>query len=118
MDSIETFKEYGYHIHIPTVLQQLYPNLPIPEVHAWFQWVVTQPNYKLYQIQHAGCVVKVYNQIDPPWLRVAQEVAWWGHGRDAVRVLHRGMDWARLQGATLFGYSLAPHYDRMRWRTL
>jgi len=51
-------------------------------------------------------------------LRVAQEVAWWGHGRQAVRALQRGMEWAALQGATLYGYSLAPNYHLLKWKSL
>lgn len=96
-------------------IQQLWPSLDPIEGNLWFQWVATQPNYHIDTIGQATCVTKVFDQEDPPWLRVAQEVCWWGHGRDAVRALHRGMDWARLQGAQLYGYSLAPRLDLMKW---
>ncbi len=97
---------------------QLYPSLSIPECQAWLEWVSTRPDYDIAIVGEAVCVTKVYDQVDPPWLRVAQEVAWWGHGRDAVRALHRGMDWARLQGAVQYGYSLAPQYEMLRWKPL
>jgi hypothetical protein len=97
---------------------QLYPGLSVAECTAWLDWVGTQPDYYINSIGSAVCITKVYNQSDPPWLRVAHEVAWWGTGRDAVRVLHRGMDWARLKGATHYGYSIAPHLDIVKWRVL
>lgn len=106
------------HLDVPAIIQQLYPSLSPIECQAWLEWTYTQPHYYHAIVGHAGCIVKVYNQTDPPWLRVAQEVAWWGHGRQAVRALHRGMDWARLQGAQMFGYSLAPHLDVVKWRRL
>jgi hypothetical protein len=99
-------------------INQLYPGLSVQECSLWLEWVYTQPDYYVSTIGQSTCITKVYDQVDPPWLRVAQEVAWWGHGRDAVRVLRRGMDWARLQGAVMYGYSLAPHYDILRWRKL
>ena len=102
---------------IPAI-QQLYPSLNLQECNAWLEWLSTQPDYYIATVGQATCISKVYNQIDPPWLRVAQEVAWWGHGREAVRALQRGMDWARLQGASHYGYSLAPRLDIMRWRPL
>ena len=99
-------------------INQLYPSLPLEDACAWVQWIMTQSNYRLFTVGKSVCIVKVYDQIDPPWTRVAHEVAWWGHGRDAVRSLHRGMDWARLQGASLFGYSLAPQLGIVKWRRL
>lgn len=107
-----------YIEHIQQGIQQLYPELSNEQVLAWFEWIVTQPDYYIATIGQATCVTKVYNQSDPPWLRVAHEVAWWGTGRDAVRVLHRGMDWARLKGATHYGYSIAPRLDVVKWRSL
>lgn len=97
---------------------QLYPSLSVAECTEWIAWVSQQPDYYIVTIGESTCVSKVYNQSDPPWLRVAQEVAWWGKGREAVRALHRSMDWARLQGATLYGYSLAPDYYTVRWKEL
>lgn len=99
-------------------VEQLFPSLSVEECTYWMDWVETQPDYYITKINDAVCVSKVYNQLDPPWLRVAHEVAWWGTGRDAVRVLHRGMDWARLKGATHYGYSIAPHLDVVKWRVL
>ena len=99
-------------------VQQLYPSLSERECEAWLAWARQQSNYHICRVGQAGCITKYYDQIDPPWKRVAHEVAWWGYGRDAVRALHRGMDWARLQGATDFGYSLAPHYEIVKWRRL
>ena len=101
-----------------TALAQLYPTLSPHECQAWANWTLTQDNYYWVRVGEAVCGVKVYTQIDPPWLTVAQEVAWWGTGRDAVRALHRAMDWARLQGATMFGYSLAPNLGTITWRKL
>ena len=103
---------------VPAAINQLYPGLSLYECQAWLDWVQTQPDYYVSTIGQATCVTKVFNQVDPPWLRVAQEVAWWGHGRDAVRALQRGMDWARLQGASMYGYSLAPRLDILRWKQL
>lgn len=100
------------------IVQQLWPGFPVEECHAWVQWVATQPQYCTYRVGSAGCIAKVYVLEDPPYLRLAQEVAWWGHGREAVRALHRSMDWARLKGATLFGYSLAPNYLITKWKRL
>lgn len=99
-------------------VQQLYPSLNVDECNAWLDWLATQPDYHIDTVGHATCITKVFNQVDPPWLRVAQEVCWWGHGRDAVRAIQRGMDWARLQGASHYGYSLAPRLDLVRWKTL
>ncbi len=99
-------------------IQQLYPGLPLNDCIAWVEWTRTQPDYYVVTIGNSTCISKVYNQSDPPWLRVAHEVAWWGIGRDAVRTLHRGMDWARLQGATHYGYSIAPRLDTVKWRVL
>lgn len=99
-------------------IKQLYPSLLLPEVLAWYDYISTQPDYDIAQVGQAVCITKVFNQIDPPWLRVAQEVAWWGHGRDVVRALQRGMDWARLQGAQYYGYSLAPELTVVKWRPL
>lgn len=104
--------------YILQALDQVYSDVDPVEFQAWVQWTQTQPDYYHARVGSSTCIVKVYNQIDPPWKRVACEVAWCGRGRDAVRALHRGMDWARLQGAELFGYSLAPHLDTMKWRTL
>lgn len=100
------------------IIEQLWPGFPVEQVQAWLDWVPTQPDYCIYRVGQAGCVAKVYVMPDPPHLRLAQEVAWWGHGRDAVRALHRCIDWARLQGATRFGYSLAPHYHLTKWKRL
>lgn len=105
-------------MNVASIVQQLYPSLSVEECTNWVSWIATQPNYHIDEIGHAGCISKVYSQTDPPWLHVAQEVAWWGHGKAAVRALHHGMDWARLQGATLYGYSLAPHYLVFTWRRL
>ena len=99
-------------------IAQLWPGLSVVECTQWLEWAETQPDYYVTTIGAATCVSKVYDQTDPPWLRIAQEVAWWGHGRDAVRVLHRSIDWARLQGAVLYGYSLAPRLDLVKWRVL
>ena len=99
-------------------IEQLYRGLSIDECRAWLLWAAIQPNYYISSIGSAVCVTKVYTMEDPPWLRVGQEVAWWGHGRDAVRVLQRGMDWARLKGAVRYGYSLAPRLDVVKWRLL
>ena len=88
---------------ISRAIQQLYPSLDPEKAQHWLAWALQQPDYYLARVGQAVCVVKVYDQVDPPWLRVAHEVAWWGHGRDAVRALHRGMAWARLRGATQFG---------------
>lgn len=103
---------------VQRAIDQLYPGLPLNECIAWLDWVKTQRDYYVVTIGQATCVTKVYDQLDPPWLRVAQEVAWWGHGRDAVRVLQRGMDWARLQGASHYGYALAPDVKSVHWREL
>jgi hypothetical protein len=97
---------------------QLMPGLDVGECTRWLEWVVTQPDYHLDTVGQAHCVTKVYWQVDPPWECMAQEVCWWGYGRDAVRALHRGMDWARLQGAQRYGYSLAPRLTQMTWKTL
>lgn len=105
-------------MHIPSVIAQLYPGLPLDKSEAYLEVIMQRPDYYVTEIKDAGCIVKVYNQSDPPWLRVAHEVCWWGHGKQAVRALHRGMDWARLQGATYFGYSLVPHLDVVKWRRL
>ena len=99
-------------------INQLYCGLSIEECREWLIWVAGQPNYYINSIGSAVCVTKVYDMEDPPWLRVGQEVAWWGYGREAVRVLQRGMDWARLKGAVQYGYSLAPHLDVVKWRLL
>jgi len=99
-------------------IAQIWPGLSVSECTQWLGWVVTQPNYYMTTLRQATCVSKVYTQSDPPWLRVAYEVAWWGRGRDAVSVLHRSMDWARLQGAVMYGYSLAPKVDTVKWRAL
>ena len=104
--------------YILGAIEQLYPDLSPKDCHAWLEWTATQLDYYQAKVGQSVCVVKVYNHVDPPWKRVAHEVAWWGHGRDAVRALHRGMDWARLQGAEMFGYSLAPHLDIVKWRKL
>ena len=77
--------------NLEPAIQQLYPSLSLRECNLWLQWLATQPHYHIDTIGEATCITKVFNQEDPPWLRVAQEVAWWGHGRDVVRVLHRGM---------------------------
>jgi hypothetical protein len=103
---------------VPAAIQQLYPGLSVGECTGWLNWVEHQPDYYIARVGKAVCITKVYNQIDPPWLRVAHEVAWWGTGRDAVRALHRGMAWARLKGATHYGYSLVPHLDIVKWRVL
>ena len=103
---------------VPKIVAQLYPSLSAEQCEAWVMAISTRPDYYIVDMPDAGCIVKVYNQSDPPWLRVAHETAWWGHGRHAVRALHRGMDWARLQGATHFGYSLVPHLDVVKWRRL
>ena len=105
-------------LDIAGAVQQLWPGLSVAECTAWVEWVHTQPDYYVVTIGNSTCITKVYNQFDPPWLRVAHEVAWWGTGRDAVRTLHRGMDWARLQGATHYGYSLMGQLDRVTWRIL
>ena len=105
-------------LNVQAAIDQLYPRLSAEECSLWLAWASTQPDYYIAIVGQAVCISKVYNQVDPPWQRVAQEVAWWGHGRDAVRALHRGMDWARLQGASLYGYSLAPRFDTMKWRKL
>lgn len=99
-------------------IQQSGLTLSHPEVCNWAYWTLTQPDYYWAVVGKAGCIVKVTDQIDPPWQRVAHEAAWWGHGKDAVRALHRGMDWARLQGAIRFGYSVAPRLDLIKWRKL
>lgn len=110
--------EHPLQSSVKAAISQLYPGLPVRECTAWLLWAMEQPDYYVTSIGQSTCVTRVYNQVDPPWLRVAQEVAWWGHGKDAVRVLHRGMDWARLQGATLYGYSLAPQLTIMKWKVL
>lgn len=104
--------------NIAAGITQLHPGLSIPECTAWMQWVLQQPDYYVTTIGDSTCVTKVFNQIDPPWYRMAQEVAWWGHGRDAVRTLHRSMNWARLQGALYYGYSLAPRLTLVKWKPL
>lgn len=106
------------HPYILGAVEQIYPGLDPEAFQAWAHWTTTQPNYYAARVGDSTCIVKVYDQIDPPWHRVAQEVAWCGHGKDAVRALHRGMDWARLQGAVAFGYSLAPRLDIVKWRSL
>ena len=88
------------------------------ECAAWLAWALTQPNYYISTAGDAVCVTKVFHQIDPPWYCMAHEVLWIGSGRDAVRALHRGMDWARLRGAVKYGYSLAPHLDITKWKQL
>ena len=103
---------------VQAAITQLYPSLSVVECTAWLLWASEQPDYYITTIGQATCVTKVFNQVDPPWLRVAQEVAWWGHGKDAVRALHRGMDWARLQGAVLYGYSLMPDLTITKWKQL
>lgn len=106
------------HPIVSETITQLYPNLSPEECEEWAAWTLSQPNYYWARVGKSVCVVKVYNQPDPPWLRVAHEVAWNGYGRDAVRALHRAMDWAKLRGATMFGYSLAPRLDIVKWRKL
>ena len=103
---------------IEQAIQQLYPSLNHTECAAWLEWALRQSEYSLFTVRDAACVVKVYDSIDPPWQRMALEVVWCGIGRDAVRALHRGMDWARLKGATLFGYSLQHDLSTTRWRKL
>ena len=104
--------------NLEPAIQQLYPSLNLRECTQWLEWLSTQPDYYIATVGEATCISKVFDQVDPPWQRVAQEVCWWGHGRDAVRALQRGRDWARLQGAILYGYSIAPHYHTLRWKTL
>lgn len=104
--------------NLEPAIQQLYPSLSLKECTAWLLWLSTQPDYYISTVGDATCITKVFDQVDPPWLRVAQEVCWWGHGRDAARALQRGMGWARLQGAVMYGYSLAPRLDVLRWRRL
>ena len=104
---------------VTRVQQQLSPEIPVQHCAAWAKYTLMHPeSYYWAVVGKAGCIVKVYDQSDPPWKKVAQEVCWWGSGRDAVRSLHRGMDWARLQGAELFGYALAPDYLTTKWRRL
>lgn len=110
--------EHPLHLSVQAAINQLYPGLSVQECTAWLLWVMEQPDYYVAVVGQSTCITKVFNQVDPPWLRVAQEVAWWGTGRDAVRALHRGMEWARLQGATVFGYSLAPQLNTVYWREL
>ena len=107
-----------YNPNIPDIIQQLYPSLSLAEVEVWSNWVRRQPNYHIAQVGKAGCVVKYYDQEDPPWYRIGLEVAWWGHGRDAVRALKQGRLWAKLKGAHLFGYSLQGDLYTTRWRRL
>src|SRR5574339_427262 len=103
------FDELVQHVH-----DKLTPDLPVKDCKAWALYTLRNPDtYYWARVGQAGMIVKVYNQPDPPWKRVAQEICWWGPKRDAVRSLHRGMDWARLQGAELFGYSLYPNIDTM-----
>lgn len=104
--------------YILKALEQVYSDVDPEEFQAWVHWTLTQPDYYMARVGDSTCIVKVYNQPDPPWKRVAHEVAWCGHGRDAVRALHRGMAWAKLQGATMFGYSVLPRLDIVKWRTL
>ena len=105
-------------LDVAGIIDQLIPGLSVAEISAWIDWTRTQADYYEVTIGNSTCITKVYDQCDPPWYRVAQEVLWSGSGRDAVRTLHRGMDWARLQGATYYGYSLAPRLDLIRWRVL
>lgn len=99
-------------------IRQLYPTLSVDDCTAWLAWVSQQPNYYICRIGQSICIGKVFTQVDPPWLKLAQEVVWTGHGREAVRTLNRTKEWARLQGATHFGYALAPRLDIVKWRKL
>lgn len=105
-------------VEVQQAIDQLAPGLPLDEISCWFDWVEQQPDYYISTVGQAHCVTRVVDTIDPPWQRVAIEVAWWGHGRDAVRALHRGMEWAKLQRAVKYAYSLIPRLDILYWRVL
>lgn len=106
------------HPYVQAAVDQVMPEVDAREFQAWVAWTTTQPNYYMARVGNSTCIAKVYTQIDPPWYRVGQEVAWCGSGRDAVRSLKRCMDWAKLQGAVLFGYSLLPDLNTFKWRRL
>jgi hypothetical protein len=107
LDAIELVKQVGY------------PDIDPAEMQAWFAATIENPDYYWAIVGEAICIAKVYNQVDPPWLRIAHEVGWWGGTkRDRVRALHKAMNWAKLRGATMFGYSFLTDLSIVKWRRL
>ena len=97
-------------------------------IEDWLAKIIWNPAYCLYvwddgQIQ-AGAGGYVFTQLLPPHLRCLSEWAWWGSGKQAVRVFHSVEQWGRGRGAVLSGYCLARPgqgstvTETWRWRRL